>query len=149
MKGLSEMSTLSIILLAFIGGSAVTGGTIYGIQKANKEEQDIAQIVSSLETEFEKAQASAIVNVTQPDLLIDSCSAEYIQEHGDLLCQINFCRMTRQTGVETPQSDCSNLSDASINLLKINTCFEFWEEGAGADQNSKFSQCLIQFSRKN
>ena len=144
------MTPLSIVLLSFLGGSLVTGGTILGITKAQKKEQDINQIITALETEFEKAQASAIVNLTEPDLLKIPCSADYMEQNGDMLCRSMFCRMNRQSEDKgSTESDCSSLTDTYLNTLKIETCFPYWNEGAGSDQNSKYSQCIIQFGKKN
>lgn len=163
-----KMTPLTIALLAFIGGGAVTGGTIWGINKSKQKDQDISEIISSLETQFEKAQASAVVNLTETDLLKVPCSSEYINGvynsdgtmvvagRGDLLCREMFCRMNRQGGGQNSgggagatSQECQALSDTALNMLKIDLCFEYWEEGAGADQNSKYSQCINQFQKKN
>ena len=162
------MTPLTIALIAFITGGAVTGGTMLAINKSKEEEQDISQIISSLETQFEKAQASVAVELTQTDLLQVPCSSEYINGvydeqgnqkiagQGDLLCREMFCRMNRQGGgagsnggAGATSQECQALSDTALNMLKIELCFGYWEEGAGADQNSKYSQCINQFEKKN
>ena len=143
------MTPLTIALLAFIGGSVVTGGTILAINNSKQEQQDVVAIISSLESQFEKAQASAVTNLTEPDLLKVPCSSEYIEQHGDLLCREMFCRMNRQGGGQNSgggagatESDCSSISDAGISILIADTCLPFWSEGAGADQNSQYSRCI-------
>ena len=162
-----KMTPLTIALISFIGGSLVTGGTVLAINKSKEEKQDIEAIITALESEFEKAQASAVVNLTETDLLKVPCSSEYINGvyvdgvqvvngNGDLLCREMFCRMNRQGGGQNSNGgagatsqECQALSDTSLNMLKIELCFEYWDDGAGADQNSKYSQCINQFQKKN
>lgn len=157
-----KMSTLAIILISALGGSLITGGTIWGVQsKQNAEEQqDISEVlnaVKSLETEFEKAQADAVVNLTEPDLLKIPCSAEFIREQDPnaLLCREMFCRMNRQGGgvnssggAGATEQDCSAISGVSINLLKVNTCMEYWSLSGENDQNSQYARCVNQFTAK-
>ena len=57
------MTPLTIALIAFFGGSAVTGGAVIAYNKSQQEQQDIDKVIKSLETQFEKAQASAVVNL--------------------------------------------------------------------------------------
>lgn len=164
---LTNMTPLTIALISFIGGAIATGGTVLAINKSKQEDQDIEAIISSLETKFEQAQASAVQNLTETDLLKVPCSSEYINGtfangqqvvagRGDLLCREMFCRMNRQGGGQNSNGgagatsqECQALSDTSLNMLKIELCFEYWTDGAGADQNSKYSQCINQFQKKN
>ena len=158
------MTALTIALIAFISGGALTGGVIVSVSKnraeAQGEQQDIDKIIKSLETEFEKAQAAAITNLTEPDLLKVPCSSEFIngvldadgkliqQGQGDLLCREMFCRMNRQNGEGATESDCSAISDASISILTVNACMPYWSENAGADQNSQYLRCIDIFDDK-
>jgi hypothetical protein len=149
-----NMTPITIALLSFVTGGAITGLTMWSMeQKADKD--DIATIVQSLETKFEQAQASAVTNLTEPDLLKIPCSAEYISTNGDLLCREMFCRMNRQGGGQNSgggagatESDCSAISGVSVNLLKVNTCMQYWSDGAGQDQNSQYSRCITIFGQK-
>jgi hypothetical protein len=166
----SEMTPLTIALISFIGGSAVTGGTIWAINKSKQQEQDIEAIISSLETQFEKAQASAVTNLTETDLLQVPCSTEYIngtfdksgnqitKGKGDLLCREMFCRMNRQGGGQNSNGgagatsqECSDISQASLNVLKLETCLPYWDENTaspnGINLNSKFGICIEQFKK--
>jgi len=161
------MTPLTIALLAFIGGSAATGGSIWAINKSKQKEQDVQQIISSLETQFEQAQASVVVNLTQPDLLKIPCSMEYIngtydkegklviKGKGDGLCREMFCRMNRQGGGQNSgggagatQQDCSAISDANLSVLVVETCLSYYSEEKAGDQNSKFQQCKQIFDEK-
>ena len=156
-----NMTPLTIGLIAFIAGGAITGGVIVKVSSSQEEQQDIDKVIESLETKFEKAQASAVKNLTQPDLLQVPCSAEYIngtfndkgeqviKGNGDLLCREMFCRMNRQGGGQNSgggagatQSDCSAISNAGISVLMAETCMPYWTENAGADQNSRYSRCI-------
>ena len=153
-----KMTPLTIALIAFISGGALTGGVIVSVSKnraeAQEEQQDIEKIIQSLETEFEKAQAAAITNLTEPDLLKVPCSSEFIngivdsdgkviqQGQGDLLCREMFCRMNRQNGEGATESDCSAISEASISILMNDTCMPYWTDNAGADQNSQYLRCI-------
>ena len=123
-----KMSILAIVIISALGGGLVTGGTIWGIQEANKnknkETAEIIKAISDLETKFEQAQAQAVTNLTEPDLLKIPCSAEFIKEHDPnaLLCREMFCRMNRQGGGQNSsggagatESDCSSISGVQTN----------------------------------
>ena len=152
------MTPLTIALLSFIGGSVVTGGTVLAINKSRQEQQDVQAIIESLETQFEKAQASAVTNLTETDLLKVPCSTEYIKDKGDLLCREMFCRMNRQGGGQNSNGgagatsqECSDISQASLNKLKLETCIPYWDENTssqnGINLNSKFGICIEQFKK--
>jgi len=161
------MTPLTISLLSFLFGIGITSTTVIMYNNSQKQEQDIDAIISSLETKFEQAQASVVVNLTETDLLKVPCSSDYINGiykdgqqvvagRGDLLCREMFCRMNRQGGGQNSgggagatSQECQALSDTSLNMLKIDLCFKYWKDGAGADQNSQYSQCINQFQKKN
>ena len=164
------MDPFTIGLLCFLGGGLVTGGAIWGIQNAEKNKEktaDVLKALGELETKFEKAQAKAVTNLTEPDLLKVPCSMEFINgtfdaegkqltpANGDLLCREMFCRMNRQGGGQNSgggagatETDCSAISGVQINLLKVNTCMEYWDVEGNNDQNSKFARCIVQFDKK-
>jgi hypothetical protein len=164
------MDPLTIGLLCFLGGGLVTGGTIWGIQSAEKEKENTADVINAignLETKFEQSQAQAVTNLTEPDLLKIPCSMEFINgtfdkdgkqltpPNGDLLCREMFCRMNRQGGGQNSsggagatESDCASISAVQINKLKIDACMTFWDAEGNNDQNSKFSRCIVQFDKK-
>ena len=164
------MDPITIALIAFIGGGVVTGGTIWGIQSSNKNQEktaDVLEAVAGLETKFEQSQAQAVTNLTEPDLLKIPCSMDFINgtfdkdgkqitpPNGDLLCREMFCRMNRQGGGQNSsggagatESDCSAISAVQINKLKIDTCMEYWDVEGNNDQNSKFARCVVQFDKK-
>lgn len=149
------MTPLTISLIAFIAGGVITGGVMVKIADSKEEQQDIDKIIESLETQFEKAQASVVVSLTETDLLKVPCSAEYIKENGDLLCREMFCRMNRQGGGQNSgggagatAQDCSAISETSLSLIAIDKCMAYWSDDAGKDQNSQFHQCKKIFGEK-
>lgn len=158
LSGAKNMSILSIIIISALGGGIVTGGTIWAVQKNNEVTETNSEIITAignLETKFEEAQANAVTNLTEPDLLKVPCSAEFISTHDKnaLLCKEMFCRMNRQGGGQNSgggagatEQDCSAISGVSINLLKVQTCMDYWTHGDSNDQNSQFSRCVNQFN---
>ena len=144
------------IIIAALSGALVTGGTIYFVESRRGNNLELTeQIIKAMESEFEKAQAQAVHNLTEPDLLKVPCSEEYISKRGDLLCREMFCRMNRQGGGQNSgggagatESDCSAISAAAVNKLKIDSCMQYWDEGAGSDQNSQFWRCMSAFGQK-
>ena len=152
------MTWLTIALISFIGGGVATGGTILAINKSKEEKQDIEAIVSALETEFEKAQASVATSLTETDLLKTPCSSEYIEKNGDLLCREMFCRMNRQGGgagsnggAGATSQECSDISKSSLNLMKMEYCLPYSDTTTasvtGLNLNSKFAICMQQFEK--
>jgi len=145
----------SIILASFLGGGLITGGVMWKINNNTSSTEEILTAIGDLEGEFEKAQAAVVVNLTEPDLLRVPCSSEYIEKEGDLLCREMFCRMNRQGGGQNSgggagatEGDCSSISAAAVNTIKIETCMPYWNEGAGSDQNSQFWRCMSAFGQK-
>ncbi len=145
----------SIVLASFLGGGLVTGTVMWKMQSKASHTSEILTAIGELEDEFSKAQAAAVVNLTQPDLLRVPCSSEYITSKGDLLCREMFCRMNRQGGGQNSgggagatEQDCSSISAAAVNSLKIETCMPYWGEGAGSDQNSQFWRCMTAFGQQ-
>ena len=164
------MDPLTLGLIAFFGGSLITGGTIWGIQSSQRNKEDTADVITAigqLETKFEQSQATAVINLTEPDLLKVPCSSEYIvgtfdkdgkqlsPANGDGLCREMFCRMNRQGGGQNSgggagatAQDCSAITDANLSILIAQTCLPYWGENAGGDQNSQYQQCLQIFKEK-
>ena len=133
------MSVLSIVLISALSGGLVTGGTLWAIDKKNEDNantEEILKAIGELETEYQKAQANAVTNLTEPDLLKIPCSMEFINgtfdksgnqinpANGDLLCREMFCRMNRQGGGQNSsggagatENDCSAISAGALCLF--------------------------------
>jgi len=150
---------ITTVIIAALSGSLLTGGAMWWLDKRDARQDantaEVLKAIGALETEFEQAQGKAVVNLTEPDLLQVPCSSEYIEKHGEMLCREMFCRMNRQGGGQNSgggagatAQDCSAISDASIAVLIAETCLPLWSEGAGSDQNSKYSRCIDLFDDK-
>jgi len=153
---IGDRNMITTIIIAALSGALVTGSSIFIFQSRQADSKNSTeQIIKAMETEFEKAQAQAVHNLTEPDLLKVPCSEEYISKRGDLLCREMFCRMNRQGGganssggAGATESDCSAISAAAVNKLKIDSCMQYWDEGSGSDQNSQFWRCMSAFGQK-
>jgi hypothetical protein len=89
-----DMSILSIVIISALGGSIVTGGAVFAIQSKKQTDSDnvaLVEAIGGLETKFEEAQASAVTNLTEPDLLKVPCSAEFIKSRTQVHCCVVKC----------------------------------------------------------
>lgn len=152
------MSTLAIILISTLGGGLVTGGGIWALQSKRNNTEDttaILEAVKNLESSIDQAEAKAIRNLTETDLLAVPCSADFINGsegqagHGTLLCRELFCRMNRQgQGQGSEATECAAISNMLNSKLMISECMTYWDDttlvagGSGINTNSKYSQCL-------
>jgi hypothetical protein len=128
MQAGEKMSTLSIILIAALGGSLVTGGTIWGIQAKNANSAqanvEIIEAIAGIKSDLAEAQLVTAVNLTDTDLLEVPCSAEYIKEHkSDLLCREMFCRLqSRGLDSAAAQSECEEIANLQNSLIILDAC---------------------------
>ena len=141
-----EMSTLSIILIAALSGSLVTGGTIWGIQsnraKNAQANAEVIRAIGEIKSEVAEAQLVTTVNLTSTDLLKVPCSAEFIKEHkSDLLCREMFCRLqSRGLDAAASQSECEEISNMQNSILILESC-DGKDEGA-------YRACISVFSTR-
>ena len=155
-----QMTPLTIGLICFLSGGIISGFTVHKLKQPVEQRDDVQAIIQSIETEFQKSQAQAVQNLTEPDLLKVPCSAQFINgtfdddgkqltpANGDTLCREMCCRMNRQGEKGATAQDCSAISDANISLIISSTCMPHWEDGAGADQNSRYQRCINIFDDK-
>ena len=116
---------LTTILIAGITG-LVLGGVSTKIILKNKEDQ--SQSVSVPVETVASIQQDVIKQLTDIDLLEVPCSAEYIEQSGDLLCREMFCRMTtRGIDAKTSGQECEEISNVSNSKTMINHCETFIE----------------------
>jgi hypothetical protein len=169
LKENKNMSVFTIGLIAFLSGAVVTGGAVFAIDKNKQGESEqtseIITAISGLETKVDQAKATAIVNLTAPDLLKVPCSYEYIygkfdekgiqiqKGKGDMLCREMFCRMNRQQGEGASGKECDEISNIANSVVIINSCMQYWEEKSidergSLDQNSKYVQCINLFAQR-
>ena len=145
---------VAIGIICFLVGIA---GTL-GVQQAAKPKAvdrtpEILQAVKDLESEIDKAEAKAIVSLTETDLLKIPCSKEYMEAHGESLCREMFCRMNRQgQGDGSTAKECDAISNTINSQAALKSCIQYWSDETvgrrGVDQNSKYVQCLNVFEKR-
>jgi len=157
--GRMKMSTLAIVLISVLGGALTTGGTIWAVQsnhdKNTAQTTGVIEAIAKLESSIDQAEAKAIRNLTETDLLAVPCSAEFIngiddkEGHGTLLCRELFCRMNRQgEGKGSEATECAAISNMLNSEIMVSECMKFWDDGTlvaggnGINTNSKYAQCL-------
>lgn len=111
---------ISTIIAAALGGALAVGG-IWLHKERNKAEPvqiDVAAVVAATMQQYKPAN-----NLTQPDLIQVPCSADYIAEHGDLLCRELFCSMTTR-GVESKTSgqECEQIRNVANKKVILDLC---------------------------
>ena len=106
-----RMDVVTIGLLAALGG---VGFTIAGYEILGEDG-------SNDQTMVEQSKISQ--NLTEPALIKDICSVEYINEKGDALCRELFCRMTTR-GVEAKTSgqECEEISNINNTMTLMKVC---------------------------
>jgi hypothetical protein len=152
------MDPLTIGLLCFLGGSLLTGGTIWGIQEAEKnkvkETTELVTAIGQLKDQLGEGQKQVMINLTDQDLLKDACSTEYIEKNGDLLCREMFCRMqNRGLDKGATQAECENISHITNSKHRLDTCMSYWGEDTiledgGFNKNSKYALCMSVFENR-
>lgn len=128
-------------IVCALGGSIVTGGTIWAIaENSRKKEQttqaiveaqsNIVSAVSQIKSELAEAQLEATKNLTDTDLLEIPCSQEYIDKNSDLLCREMFCRLqSRGLDSASSQAECEEISNIQNSLKILDACKDL-DEGA-------------------
>jgi hypothetical protein len=125
------MSILQIALLGFFGGTMTTTGIFLWlnskddsevaiIDNQNKVIQDLANIQATLAKGDQEIQKQ----LTSTDLLVVSCSEEWMADHGDLLCREMFCRLQTREGDAASQSECEIIGNLANSFTLIESCQE-------------------------
>ena len=149
---------MDVVYMTVIGLLLGVGGTL-GIQHAlkPKDKDDTAEVlkaINELESSIDKAEAKAIENLTEVDLLKVPCSETYIEKHTESLCREMFCRMNRQgQGQGSTSKECDSIGNAINSTSAIKTCMAYWNEKTlttrgGLDQNAQYVQCLNIFEKR-
>jgi hypothetical protein len=150
--------SMDIIYIGIIGLLAGIGGTL-GVQHAirPKDKDDTVEVLNAikgLEDSIHKAEADAIKNLTEVDLLKIPCSSEYIEKQGESLCREMFCRMNRQgQGQGSTTQECDAIGNAINSKAAIQTCMTYWDDSTttrrgGLDQNSRYARCISLFDKR-
>jgi hypothetical protein len=121
---LKEISMLTAYFLIGLGGIIIGGVSTLVITKDKKE--PVSQPVSPIIVEPVDPVSDVAKQLTNLDLLVEPCSAEYIKENGDLLCREMYCRVM-QRGVEAKTSgqECEEIANVANSQIIINHCESF------------------------
>ena len=113
---------LTAYILIGLGGLAVGSLTTIAITKDKTESQPVSPII----IEPVDPVSDVAKQLTNLDLLVEPCSAEYIKENGDLLCREMYCRVM-QRGVEakTSGAECEEIANVANSQIIINHCESF------------------------
>jgi len=115
---------LTAYFLIGLGGIIIGGVSTLVITKDKKE--PVSQPVSPIIVEPVDPVSDVAKQLTNLDLLVEPCSAEYIKENGDLLCREMYCRVM-QRGVEAKTSgqECEEIANVANSQIIINHCESF------------------------
>tara|TARA_Y100000592_G_scaffold52086_1_gene82369 strand:- start:457 stop:867 length:411 start_codon:yes stop_codon:yes gene_type:complete len=109
-----KMDWLIYILIG--AGSAGAGSGITAWLMGKKEPIVVKEEVAKEQIQVQK-------NLTQPDLLKEPCSKDYIKENGESLCRELFCRMTtRGIDSKTSGAECESISNTINKLVILKAC---------------------------
>jgi hypothetical protein len=124
---IKEISMLTAYFLIGLGGVIVGGVGTLVITK--KKEDPVSEPVSPIIIEPADPVGDVAKQLTNLDLLVEPCSAEYIKENGDLLCREMYCRVM-QRGVEAKTSgvECEEISNVANSQIIINHCETFIDD---------------------
>jgi len=113
---------LTAYILIGLGGLAVGSLTTIAITKDKTESQPVSPII----VEPVDPVSDVAKQLTNLDLLVEPCNAEYIKENGDLLCREMYCRVM-QRGVEakTGGAECEEIANVANSQVIINHCESF------------------------
>jgi hypothetical protein len=145
---------IAIGVICFLVGIAGTLGVQQATApKANDRTPEVLEALKHLESELAKAEAKAIVSLTETDLLKVPCSSEYIEKNGETLCREMFCRMNRQgKGDGSTAQECDAISNTINSKTAIDKCMVYWTDDTstarGLNQNSKYAQCISLFEKR-
>ena len=116
---------LTAYILIGLGGLAVGSLTTIAITKDKTESQPVSPII----IEPVDPVSDVAKQLTNLDLLVEPCSAEYIKENGDLLCREMYCRVM-QRGVEakTSGAECEEIANVANSQIIIDHCESFLEK---------------------
>ena len=116
---------ITAYILIGLGGLVVGSLTTIAITKDKTESQPVSPII----VEPVDPVSDVAKQLTNLDLLVEPCSAEYIKENNDLLCREMYCRVM-QRGVEakTSGAECEEIANVANSQIIINHCESFIDE---------------------
>ena len=115
---------LTAYFLIGLGGIIIGGVSTLVITKDKKE--PVSQPVEPIIIQPVDPVSDVAKQLTNLDLLVEPCSAEYIKENGDLLCREMYCRvMGRGVEAKTSGQECEEISNVANSQIIINHCESF------------------------
>jgi hypothetical protein len=116
---------ITAYILIGLGGLVVGSLTTIAITKDKTESQPASPII----VEPVDPVSDVAKQLTNLDLLVEPCSAEYIKENSDLLCREMYCRVM-QRGVEakTSGAECEEIANVANSQIIINHCETFIDD---------------------
>jgi len=115
---------LTAYILIGLGGLAVGSLTTIAIIKDKPASQPAAPII----VEPVDPVGDVAKQLTNLDLLVEPCSAEYIKENSNLLCREMYCRvMQRGLEAKTSGQECEEISNVANSKTIVNHCESFLE----------------------
>jgi hypothetical protein len=116
---------ITAYILIGLGGLVVGSLTTIAITKDKTESQPVSPII----VEPVDPVSDVAKQLTNLDLLVEPCSAEYIKENSDLLCREMYCRVM-QRGVEakTSGAECEEIANVANSQIIINHCETFIDD---------------------
>lgn len=153
-----KVINMELLYIGIIGILVGVGSTL-GVQHATRPKDkdgtvEVLKAISGLEDSIHKAEADAIKNLTEVDLLKVPCSYAYIEKQGESLCREMFCRMNRQgQGKGSTTQECDAIGNAINSKAAIQVCMSYWDDSTltrrgGLDQNSRYARCISLFDKR-
>ena len=114
-------------LIVGLSGLILGGASTLIITK--KKNEPVSQPVSPIIVEPVDPVGDVAKQLTNLDLLVEPCSAEYIKENGDLLCREMYCRvMGRGVEAKTSGAECEEIANVANSQIIINHCETFLDD---------------------
>ena len=123
------MSIIQSLLIGALTGGLATAGLVIGLQNRsarlttlqNQQGEALTQL-ATINSTIAQGKLDIQKNLTAPDLLQVSCSMEYLDNHGDLLCRELFCRLQTREGDGASQAECDSIANMSNSLHILRAC---------------------------
>ena len=123
------MSITTAILLGVLGGSVTTTGIWFWVDNKNADitkittlQNDTINKLATLNASIDARELEIKQQLTAPDLIAVACSAEYMTDHGDLLCREMFCRLQTREGDGASQVECEQIANVANSIVVYGMC---------------------------
>ena len=114
-------------LIVALSGLILGGASTLIITK--KKNESVSQPAEPIIIQPADPVGDVAKQLTNLDLLVEPCSAEYIKENGDLLCREMYCRvMGRGVEAKTSGAECEEIANVANSQIIINHCESFLDD---------------------